>query len=133
MSGSAQFFEKPVNVRAGLALRRIRILHSALDVRRSVFDVFFSVTTEHPRIPICTYRLQLNRWFTFAQAREIVSYLRDLGVSDVYASPYFQAAPDSIHGYDITDHNKLNAAIGSEEDYKAWIEELHRHGMGQVL
>jgi len=98
-----------------------------------VFDVFFSVTTEHPRIPTCTYRLQLNRWFTFAQAREIVSYLRDLGVSDVYASPYFQAAPDSIHGYDITDHNKLNAAIGSEEDYNAWIEELHRHEMGQVL
>jgi len=77
--------------------------------------------------------LQLNRWFTFAQAREIVSYLRALGVSDVYASPYFQAGPDSLHGYDITDHNKLNAAIGSEADYDAWIAELHKHEMGQVL
>ena len=89
--------------------------------------------TEHPRIPTCTYRLQFNRRFTFAQAREIVPYLRALGVSDVYASPYFQASPDSLHGYDITDHNKLNAAIGSREEYDAWVAELHTHQMGQLL
>ena len=89
--------------------------------------------TKHPRIPTCTYRLQFNRWFTFAQAREIVPYLRALGVSDVYASPYFQAGPNSLHGYDITDHNKLNAAIGSQEEYDAWIAELHAHSMGQLL
>jgi len=87
----------------------------------------------HPRIPTCTYRLQFNRWFTFSQAREIVPYLNALGISDVYASPYFQASPDSLHGYDITDHNKLNAAIGSREDYEAWIGELHAHAMGQIL
>src|SRR6267143_1560068 len=88
---------------------------------------------QHPRIPTCTYRLQFNRWFTFAQARELVPYLRALGVSDVYASPYFQAGANSLHGYDITDHNKLNAAIGSQEEYDAWIAELQTHGMGQVL
>jgi (1->4)-alpha-D-glucan 1-alpha-D-glucosylmutase len=91
------------------------------------------VTSEHPRIPSSTYRLQFNRWFTFAQAREIVPYLHALGVSDAYASPYFQARPDSLHGYDITDHNKLNVAIGSREEYDSWIAELHAHSMGQVL
>ncbi len=89
--------------------------------------------TAHPRIPTCTYRLQFNRWFTFAQAREIVAYLHTLGVSDVYASPYFQASPESLHGYDIADHNKLNKAIGSLGDYNAWITQLHAHDMGQVL
>jgi len=88
---------------------------------------------QHPRIPSCTYRLQFNRWFTFAQAREIVPYLQALGVSDVYASPYFQAGANSLHGYDITDHNKLNAVIGSQEDYDGWIAELHAHDLGQVL
>ena len=88
---------------------------------------------KHPRIPTCTYRLQFNRWFTFARAREIVPYLRALGVSDVYASPYFQAGPNSLHGYDITDHNKLNPVVGSQTDYDAWIAELHKHGVGQVL
>src|SRR5438874_221681 len=85
------------------------------------------------RIPTCTYRLQFNRWFTFSQAREIVPYLDALGISDVYASPYFQASPDSLHGYDITDHNKLNGAIGSREDYEAWVGALHAHAMGQIL
>src|SRR5215472_15638098 len=89
--------------------------------------------TTRPRIPICTYRLQFNRWFTFNQACAIVPYLNALGVTDVYASPYFQAGPESLHGYDITDHNKLNAAIGSRADYDSWIAELHAHAMGQVL
>jgi (1->4)-alpha-D-glucan 1-alpha-D-glucosylmutase len=91
------------------------------------------MTEQHPRIPSCTYRLQFNRWFTFVQAREIVPYLHALGVSDAYTSPYFQAGAESLHGYDITDHNKLNAAIGSREDYDSWIAELHSHSMGQVL
>lgn len=88
---------------------------------------------QHPRIPTCTYRLQFNRRFTFAKAREIVAYLRELGVSDVYASPYFQASPDSLHGYDITNHNKLNTAIGSRAEYDAWVARLHAHAIGQVL
>src|SRR3982751_3615996 len=88
---------------------------------------------QHPRIPSCTYRLQFNRWFTFWQAREVVPYLDSLGITDVYASPYFQAGPDSLHGYDNTDHNKLNAAVGSRDDYADWVADLHAHSMGQVL
>ena len=88
---------------------------------------------QSPRIPTCTYRLQFNRQFTFAQAREIVPYLHALGVSDAYASPYFQARAESLHGYEITDHNKLNATIGSREEYDGWVTELHAHQMGQVL
>ena len=89
--------------------------------------------TEHPRIPSSTYRLQFNRQFTFAHAREIVPYLHALGITDCYASPYFQARAESLHGYDITDHNKLNAAIGTRTEYDAWISELQAHGMGQIL
>jgi len=88
---------------------------------------------KHPRIPSSTYRLQFNRQFTFTSAREIVPYLDALGISDCYASPYFQARAESLHGYDITDHNKLNAAIGSRDEYDAWIADLHGHGMGQIV
>jgi (1->4)-alpha-D-glucan 1-alpha-D-glucosylmutase len=91
------------------------------------------MASKHPRIPACTYRLQFSRHFTFAQAREIVAYLDALGVSDVYASPYFQASPESLHGYDIANHNKLNTAIGPRADYDAWVAQLQAHGMGQVL
>ncbi len=91
------------------------------------------MSTPRPRIPTATYRLQFNRHFTFVQARQIVPYLHSLGVSDCYASPYFQAGAESLHGYDITDHNKLNAAVGTREEYDAWVAELHAHEMGQLL
>ncbi len=89
--------------------------------------------TDTPRIPGSTYRLQFNRQFTFAQAREIVPYLDELGITDCYASPYFQARAESLHGYDITDHNKLNPAIGTREEYDEWVAALHERGMGQLL
>src|SRR5215207_403443 len=85
------------------------------------------------RIPTATYRLQFNHTFTFRQAAQIVSYLHDLGISDCYASPYLKAAPQSMHGYDIIDHRILNPEIGSEMEYGAFVAELRRHNMGQLL
>jgi (1->4)-alpha-D-glucan 1-alpha-D-glucosylmutase len=38
-----------------------------------------------------TYRLQLTPEFGFAQARQLVPYLRELGVSHLYLSPSLQA------------------------------------------
>ena len=37
------------------------------------------------RIPTATYRVQFNRDFKFCDAKAIVSYLHDLGISDCYA------------------------------------------------
>ncbi len=85
-----------------------------------------------PRIPSATYRLQLNKDFTFRQAREIVPYLHALGISDVYASPFFRAVPGSTHGYDVVDHNQLNPEIGLEEDFDALTDELKRHDFGLI-
>ena len=71
-----------------------------------------------------TYRLQFHKGFTFRDALAIVPYLHDLGVSHCYASPYLQSRPGSMHGYDITNHQKLNAEIGTEEEYDAWVAAL---------
>ena len=90
-------------------------------------------TPPKPKIPASTYRLQFNRAFTFRDATRIIPYLHELGITDIYASPYFAAKPGSLHGYDIVDHAKLNPEIGTEEDYYAMIAELKRHGLGQVL
>jgi (1->4)-alpha-D-glucan 1-alpha-D-glucosylmutase len=85
------------------------------------------------RIPVATYRLQFNGFFRFTDAKEIVSYLHDLGISDIYASPYFKSKKGSIHGYDIVDHNYLNPEIGTEAEYDAMADELRKYGMGQLL
>jgi (1->4)-alpha-D-glucan 1-alpha-D-glucosylmutase len=89
--------------------------------------------SEPSHVPNATYRLQFNRTFTFRDAAAIVPYLAALGISHCYASPYLRARPGSMHGYDIIDHNSLNPEIGSLEDYNAFVDELHRHGMGQIL
>jgi (1->4)-alpha-D-glucan 1-alpha-D-glucosylmutase len=86
-----------------------------------------------PRIPCATYRLQFNNQFRFADATRIIGYLHDLGITDIYSSPYFKAKKGSLHGYDIVDPNVLNPEIGTEEDYAAMVAELRRNGMGQVL
>ena len=84
-------------------------------------------------IPIATYRLQFRGGFTFLQARELVPYLARLGISHVYASPFFRAAPGSTHGYDVCDHNALNPEIGSREDFEAFSAELKAYGLGLIV
>lgn len=88
---------------------------------------------ERRRLPMSTYRLQLHAGFDFRAARGIVAYLDQLGISDCYCAPYFQARTGSNHGYDITDFQALNAELGSEEDYRAFVAELAEHRLGQVL
>jgi (1->4)-alpha-D-glucan 1-alpha-D-glucosylmutase len=84
-------------------------------------------------IPRATYRVQLHREFTFADATALVPYLADLGVSHVYCSPYLRARPGSTHGYDIVDHNTLNPEIGSHEDLERFVAALRARGMGHIL
>jgi len=67
--------------------------------------------------PCSTYRLQLNRLFTFRQATELLDYLQDLGISDFYASPFLMARPGSMHGYDVTDPTRLNPEAGDAGDF----------------
>jgi (1->4)-alpha-D-glucan 1-alpha-D-glucosylmutase len=84
-------------------------------------------------IPLATYRLQLNREFTFAQATAIIPYLSALGISHCYVSPCLKARAGSMHGYDIVDHDSLNPEIGSPEDFDRFVATLHEHGMGLIL
>jgi (1->4)-alpha-D-glucan 1-alpha-D-glucosylmutase len=85
------------------------------------------------RIPSATYRLQFNGGFTFQQARHILDYLRDLGVSDIYASPLFQAGPESTHGYDTCCFGKINPNIGSSEDFERFTNDLNGRHLGLLL
>lgn len=86
-----------------------------------------------PRIPSSTYRLQFNNLFRFKDAKKIIGYLNDLGISDIYSSPYFKAKKGSLHGYDIVEHSKLNPEVGTENEFNEFINEIKKYGMGQIL
>jgi (1->4)-alpha-D-glucan 1-alpha-D-glucosylmutase len=80
-----------------------------------------------------TYRLQLNRDFTFDDAAELAPYLQTLGITDLYLSPYLKARPGSRHGYDIVDHNAFNPELGGEEGFERLHATLKKHELGQIL
>ena len=82
---------------------------------------------------VATYRLQLRPEFDFDSAIEIIDYLRELGISHVYCSPYLQAAPSSTHGYDIVDYQQVNQELGGEEGRKRFVGKLAESGLGQLL
>ena len=85
------------------------------------------------RIPSSTYRLQLHKDFTFDDAAGVAEYLCALGISHVYSSPYLQAAPGSMHGYDVVDHQSVNAELGGAAAHDRFCQKLRATGLGQVL
>jgi (1->4)-alpha-D-glucan 1-alpha-D-glucosylmutase len=76
-----------------------------------------------------TYRLQLRPGFGFREARELVPYLEELGVSHLYLSPSLQARAGSTHGYDVVDPTSISEDLGGEEEFRA----LCSAGLGVVL
>lgn len=89
-------------------------------------------TSERP-FPRATYRFQLNGDFGFGDVARLAPYVARLGASHAYLSPIFAARPGSSHGYDGIDHNRLNPALGSEDDFRAMVEALRAEGLGIIL
>lgn len=82
---------------------------------------------------LATYRLQFRNGITFDRALEIVPYLKQLGVSHLYASPIFTAVAGSTHGYDLVDHNEIEPAIGGRAGFERLSEGLRAAELGLIL
>jgi (1->4)-alpha-D-glucan 1-alpha-D-glucosylmutase len=85
------------------------------------------------RVPDATYRVQLHAGFTFEHLASVIPYLHELGISDVYASPIFRAAPGSTHGYDVCDQNEINPELGGAAGLEKVSALLRERGMGLLL
>jgi (1->4)-alpha-D-glucan 1-alpha-D-glucosylmutase len=85
------------------------------------------------RAPGATYRLQFHSGFRFVDGRELVPYLSDLGITDLYSSPRYKARRGSSHGYDIANPHRVNSELGTEEDFDEMASKLQHYGMGLLL
>jgi len=85
-----------------------------------------------PPGPIATYRLQLQPSFGFSQAKELIGYLAELGISHLYLSPCFQAVAGSTHGYDIVDPCKINKQLGGAPKYQELCLAAKKAGLGII-
>lgn len=84
-------------------------------------------------IPCSTYRVQVSPSFDLRQTAELASYLAELGVTHLYASPLLQAAPGSAHGYDVVDHRRIDADRGGPDGLRQLIGTLRAHDLGIVV
>ncbi len=84
-------------------------------------------------IPNTTYRVQLNKDFTFQNLIKILPYLKELGIDTIYTSPFFKAIPGSMHGYNIIDSNCINPEIGTEKDFQEYLIALKKNNLEQII
>ena len=85
------------------------------------------------RRPASTYRLQLTPEFGFRRAAEVLPYLAELGVTDVYLSPILPASPGSPHGYDVVAYGELRADLGGAEGFAELAARARSPGLGLLV
>src|SRR3979411_1679066 len=86
-----------------------------------------------PVIPIATYRIQLTANFDFDAAASTVPYLKALGITHLYASPFRKSRKGRTHGYDIVDHAKINPELGGDAGFERLSRALKQHDLGLIL
>lgn len=89
--------------------------------------------TDRTPLPASTYRLQCHASFTFDDAAAQVPYLAALGVTHLFCPPILQAAPGSLHGYDVVDHSRVFDECGGEDAFRRLATAAQDHGLGVVV
>ena len=84
-------------------------------------------------MPTATYRLQLNHRFGFFRVGEVAGYLKKLGISHLYLSPYLRSVKGSPHGYNIADYLQVNPELGGTEGHACMCRNLSDKNLGQVI
>jgi len=59
-----------------------------------------------------------------------IPHLVKLGVNALYFCPVFES---SAHGYDTKDFSKIDVRLGSNADFRAVCEQLHKNGISVIL
>ena len=63
--------------------------------------------------------------------RQNLDYLEDLGVTCIYFNPLFEAK--SNHKYDAATYMKIDPHFGTNDEFKAFVEECHERGIHVVI
>ena len=112
-----------------------RMKHPVADVRALADQVWDETVARlrRRRIPSSVYRVQLSGEFPLQAAAGVVPYLAELGICDLYTSPWLRAAPGSSHGYDVVAHDSIDPEMGGEEGLRILTEALRQAGMGLLV
>jgi (1->4)-alpha-D-glucan 1-alpha-D-glucosylmutase len=82
-------------------------------IRESIYNL-----SHEKKVPSSVYRIQLNNEFPFEKVQSLLDYFVEIGVEGLYFSPFLQAVPGSLHGYNVTDPEKVNNELGGEAQFR---------------
>ena len=92
--------------------------------------------------PISIYEVHLGSWMRDANggflnyrelARKLVDYLEPLGFNYIELLPITEFPLDASWGYQVTGYYAPTARFGSPDDFRWFVDHLHRHGVGVIL
>ena len=59
-----------------------------------------------------------------------IPHIKELGANAIYFSPVFES---DTHGYNTRNYKKIDCRLGTNEDFKEVVENLHKNGIKVVL
>ena len=94
--------------------------------------------------PVSIYEVHLGSWrrntleggrtLTYVElADELAAYVKDMGFTHVELMPVMAHPFSGSWGYQVTSYFAPTPAFGSPDDYKAFVDRLHRAGIGVIL
>jgi 1,4-alpha-glucan branching enzyme len=95
-------------------------------------------TSEAFREPVSIYELHLGSWRGSGRsyvelADELAAYVRDLGFTHVELLPVMEHPFAGSWGYQVTGFFAPTARFGTPDDFRAFVDRLHRAELGVIL
>jgi 1,4-alpha-glucan branching enzyme len=87
--------------------------------------------------PVSIYEVHLGSWrqgLSYAEAAEqLGGYVRDLGFTHVELMPIMEHPFGGSWGYQVTSFFAPTSRFGNPDDFRAFVDSLHRQGVGVIL
>jgi 1,4-alpha-glucan branching enzyme len=94
--------------------------------------------------PMATYEVHLgswarvpeegNRYLTYAEiGQRLIPYVKEMGYSHIELLPVMEHPFSGSWGYQVTGFYAPTSRFGRPQDFKAFVDECHQHGIGVIL